>query len=326
MMKKYLVIFISAICFLLFVAPIEAMASGCCEGGDPCGNFAPCESPACTGISATSEPTGNNCGIKVTATVTGPCCCTDCQQGICTVCKPTVGYGFAQVSHTCDLCDGNSMCNNGACPASGTGVYEKTYSPGFFGEMELCSDGECTTVSGLDFDETIEEKCNGIDDNCDGILLPCEEDLDGDSKADCPNCCSGDDGNCSGGCNNTAPPNSSIDVAEGAVVLKPHTDFIIHSRLPIEFKRMYISSLSRDDLPFGPGWTHNFDFHLQESSITSGGYKIIFQGSDGKYHHYYRYSTDRIKSTTADGMKMWAASEQIGSTLYTNLYHLERRH
>ena len=84
------------------------------------------------------------------------------------------------------------------------------------------------------------------------------------------------------------------------VITDPYADFVINSPVPISFQRSYISSMVRE-APLGLGWTHNYELKLYE--VFDGVTIVYFQGSDNRYHRYYR-DDNNIVSYRDDGSRM----------------------
>jgi len=143
------------------------------------------------------------------------------------------------------------------------------------------------------------EECDGLDNNCDGKMLPCEELLfrseeQGNvSSSVCSNCCQRDPDQCPD-CPKTE---NSVDLVSGTAMAGPVTDFSFqgtHQR--IEFTRYYFHTFGIKK-PLGYGWNHNFNSWLKLTTNVYGWVvKIGMMSPDGTvlvFRHDNIYSPNR---------------------------------
>src|SRR3972149_2352491 len=156
-------------------------------------------SPVCDSIKVSTKRV-DNCEYEIYAEITGHCSGSWGSGNVCNQgCNPGSGIPGPPSEFGCDgTCDttcvfGSCICEppggdcptcNGANSDSRTNTYKKNDN--------LTAPGTYTYSCGEESDsvtiDKILEECNGADDNCDKMMMKCEQDIDGFGGPDCNNC------------------------------------------------------------------------------------------------------------------------------------------
>ena len=218
----------------------------------------------------------------------------------------------SEPSYSVSIWRGDNNCGECLCGELSTGlpILEPSYADQDHDGENVCDD--CDDHDARRHHGAV-ERCDEVDNNCDGELYPCDFDMDvGFSFGGGPG---GDDNTGTGG-GNGCPLGSSSDsctdsnrncnittehsanLATGQALIGPVTDFVLQGSFePIRFERFYYNTWSLHK-PLGYGWTHNFNTYLKEFDnntvgiITPTGGALIFKRSYSTENKFYSSSGD----------------------------------
>ena len=163
--------------------------------GGTCGKNQPCpDGYACDAVALEDGSTVSQC-----RPVSGACQCNGKarKEGAYTVCKVANREGTCEGTRVCELgglgpcdvdapeaesCNGKDDDCDGAVDEDLSTACESKNAFGSCKGTRLCLSGQWGTC---DADDPALEECNGLDDDCDGLIDEGHDNTDGDEKADC---------------------------------------------------------------------------------------------------------------------------------------------
>jgi len=170
---------------------------------------------------------------------------------------------------TCDGdCDDNTSGDPANCPTDPEDCNEN-YSFPDWSKCAICINPGAPEV------------CDGIDNNCDGTLLECEEYFTSGSKADCPKCCDDDSDECC-----ESETSAPVNLSDGRVTIGPVTDFVIPGRgQEIKWERVDDSLKNITTILGDDAWYAKYNIFIKDSGTHNR--VAVYFGNKALYFERY---------------------------------------